>query len=574
MDLIAMQFTGDLLVLFENSETIPPSRFNSAPWITKKTFHTSQIWACAPSQDWKGFPIQEKETGEWKIYVLGEIRNALMDDFPQSIPSLNGQFLLIAYEKNERKWHAWTDRFGTLHLYYCRGALGTFSPSVARFSTRKLDWHALAGFFGFGFFPGDRTHYEDVSIAQPASHYVFDEQGNLTKQEKYWHWHHQPDLHRSYDDTLAGFASIFDEVMTESADGRTAIPLSGGLDSRSSVVPLSSNSKNNYWAYSYGYSDDSIETRIAGQIAAARHLPFEAFTIQPYLFENIERILAWTEGFVDITQPRQAAVRDQIADHADVLIAALWGDVWFDDMGLTSDSLTNEQVTSHALDMMKKNGRFWLLRNLVQPQLAKDDPEALINHYVQNAMQPLEHIPDPDFRVKAFKTDNWSFRWSLAPIRIFQSAASPRLVFYDQRITDFFQTVPSNFLVGRQFQIDYLKRFAPDLARISWQVYDANLHQYQWFNTLLLPKRILNKLGRMLRGKKVLQRNWEVQFLSQQGKTGLENWLLKPGLHLHEFLSPAQIKMLLEDLYRSPKASDGYTISMLLTFSAWLEKYG
>lgn len=568
------QFAGDLLVLFEPLEITPPSRFDDASWKLKDQFHGSQMLECRPSQDWKGFPLEEKETDRWKIYVLGEICNVLVDDFPKNIPSLNGQFLILAYEKNERKWHIWIDRFGTLHLYYCRGALGTFSPAVEAFSARKLDWNALAGFFGFGFFPGDHTHYQDVAIAQPASHYIFDEHGNLTKQEKYWHWQHVPDLNRSYDDTLAEFASLFNEVVTESIEGRTAIPLSGGLDSRSSVVPLPSDPKNEYWSYSYGYSDDSTETRIARQIARARSLSFESFTIQPYLFENIERILAWTEGFVDLTQPRQAAIRDQIADHADGLIAALWGDVWLDDMGLTHSSATNEQVTSHAVNMMKKNGRSWLFRNLVQPQQAGGDPESVLNEYVRNGMQPLEHILDLDFRVKAFKTDNWSFRWSLAPIRIFQSAASPRLIFYDQRIADFFQTVPSRFLVGRQFQIDYLKRFAPDLARIPWQVYDANLYHYQWFNTLLLPKRILKKLGRVLNGKKVLERNWEVQFLSQEGRAGLENWLLKPGLRLHEFLSPAQMKTLLEEFYRSPNASQGYTVSMLLTFSAWMEKYG
>jgi asparagine synthase (glutamine-hydrolysing) len=567
------QYTGDLLVLFETSEVTPPSRFHAA-WELKNKFHPSQMLECGPAKDWKGFPIQEQETTEWKIYLLGEVNNAFADDFPKNISSLNGQFLILAYEKNERKWHVWTDRFGTLHLYYCRGALGTFSPAVESVSARKLNWRALAGFLGFGFFPGDHTHDQDVFIAQPASHYVFDEHGDLIKREKYWHWQHNPDLNRSYDDTLAEFASIFNEVVTESVQGRTAIPLSGGLDSRSSVVPLPSDSKNKYWSYSYGYSDDSVETRIARQIANARQLPFESFTIKSYLFEDIERILAWTEGFVDLTQPRQAAVRDQIADQADTLIAALWGDVWLDDMGLTNVSLTNEQVGSHALDKMKKNGRLWLLRNLIQPQLAGDDPEAVLSQYVQDSMRPLEHIVDADFRLKAFKTDHWSFRWSLAPIRVFQSAASPRLIFYDQRITDFFQTVPSHFLAGRQFQMDYLKRFAPHLARIPWQVYDANLYQVQWFNTLLLPKRILKKLGRVLRGKNVPERNWEVQFLSQSGRAGLENWLLKPGLHLHEFLSPVRIKTLLEDFYRIPNASQGYTVSMLLTFSAWLETYG
>ena len=61
---------------------------------------------------------------------------------------------------------------------------------------------------------------------------------------------------------------------------------------------------------------------------------------------------------------------------------------------------------------------------------------------------------------------------------MYQAGAFPRLPFYDTRLADFFATVPTAFVKGRRLQIDYLKRFAPDLARIKWQAYDTNLYRY------------------------------------------------------------------------------------------------
>ena len=61
---------------------------------------------------------------------------------------------------------------------------------------------------------------------------------------------------------------------------------------------------------------------------------FQAFTIHPYLFHNLNLVLDSVEGFQDVTQCRQAAVVGEIASQADYLIAAHWGDVWLDDMGL------------------------------------------------------------------------------------------------------------------------------------------------------------------------------------------------------------------------------------------------
>lgn len=40
--------------------------------------------------------------------------------------------------------------------------------------------------------------------------------------------------------------------------------------------------------------------------------------------------------------------------------------------------------------------------------------DALLESFVKDAMKPSKHILDSDFRIKTFKTDNWSFRWSIS----------------------------------------------------------------------------------------------------------------------------------------------------------------
>jgi hypothetical protein len=71
-----------------------------------------------------------------------------------------------------------------------------------------------------------------------------------------------------------------------------------------------------------------------------------------------------------------------------------------------------------------------------------------------------------------------------------------------------------------------------------------------------------------------IQRNWEVQFQGDSGRRGLETWLLRPGLRFHEFVAPAAVRGLLDDFAADPSGAKGYTVSMLLTLSAWLEHHG
>ena len=159
----------------------------------------------------------------------------------------------------------------------------------------------------------------------------------------------------------------------------------------------------------------------------------------------------------------------------------------------------------------------------------------------------MNGIDDPEFKLKALKTEQWSFRWTTSSLRAYQLGAFPRLPFYDTRIVDFFSTVPSDFVRERRLQVDYLKRFAPDLARISWQVFDANLYSYQHYQTWLLPKRVFKKLQRVFSSRPEIHRNWEAQFLHEEGRTALKQYLSSgAGSKIEEFFPSAKIQSLLE----------------------------
>ncbi len=570
-------WAGDFLLLMGVDSPLPKAR-SGASWISAHQAANSRLFFSNPAGGWRGSPLNFWSEGSFNYWLLGEEWGQRPASGPQDWP---GHFLLLGFEPASESWHIWTNRFGTVHAYYTLSAtstaVGSYFPAVASFSARALDREALAGFFRFGFFPADRTYYQDVSIIRPAVHMVFNQQGQIIQSEKLHTWQHQPDEKLSFDDAVEAFAGIFHQVIREQVSGRSvAFPISGGLDSRSAVAALPGSAQPEaLWSYSYGYTPGSPETQIAGKIAAARQLPFKSYTIQPYLFEKLPAVLDAVEGFQDVTQCRQAFITDELASHAEYVMAAHWGDVWLDDAGLygSGRQLDKDQLIDACLKKFTRPGSSEIPA-LFRQDAELPDADSEMRHLLEQELNPLMGIADQDFRLKALKTELWSFRWTTASLRSYQPGAFPLLPFYDPRLTDFFETLPTDYVRKRRLQIAYLKRYAPDLARIKWQKFDTNLYWYNYFDTLLVPGRAIKKLMRKFANQPIIQRNWEVQLLNSAGRRGLDEYLLAPGLRVHDLVSRARLGSYLDAFYSHPTASNGYAISMLLTFSAWLETYG
>ena len=581
---------GDVLVTF-GMDAAPPARRPTAPFVPAAAGEGWRVWEAPPAADWAGAPVTRVRDGRWTAWLLGELYatprpdEAVRDVLAgRATPdSLNGHFALLAHDAAADEWHVWTNRHATLHVYYAgdgrRAALGTCFRSVAAAARPELDWPALTSFFAFGYFAGDHTFLTDARILRPATHTRYDNRGRLLGEQRTWRWWHAPDTARSAAATVDAFADRFQTVMDGLlADGRVAVPISGGLDSRSTVAAIGRDGPTDrLWAYSYGYQPDSVETRLAAQVAAARGLPFQSFTIRPYLFDSLPQIMGSIEGFQDVTQARQMAVADVLARHSDTVIAAHWGDVYLDDMGVAHAPAPDDALAT-ALYKFRKPGSEWLLENVSRPQLGRRAPQAVLRDLLAVELERLGPLDDPDFVIKALKTEQWSARWTTASLRMYQSATFPRLPFYDTRLTDFFCTVPTAIVAGRRLQIEYLKRHAPDLARVPWQETGRDLFSDGGFAPLALAGRAARKAERRLTGRRVIERNWEVQFLGDAGRAALRDWLLRPGRRLHDLVPAAAVRDLLNAFERDPWGEGrdallkpAYAVSQLLTLSAWLD---
>lgn len=575
-----MMEIGDILISFGTKLHQLPTR-SSKPWQLVEDFGSSSLYITSTDDQWQGFPVRHYQDAQWHIWALGEFFGS-QPSFPLDIKNpktLNGHFLIFAYNRIEENWHIITNRSGSMHAYYSdcseHAAFGTYSPAVSALSgCNTLDWESIYAFFNFGFFLDVTTYWKGISLFGPSTHTILNREGRISSKAKYWHWYYEPDYNLTYGQAVDRFKEMFEEVMADQVRGkRIALPLSGGLDSRSTLAVLGSGDRGgatSLFLFSYGYTDNSVETKIAAYLAHARSMDIATWTIKPYLFQNIQWISKSLEGFQDITQARQAFVVNDLGVNATHVVAAHWGDVWLDDMGfLDQPTPSNKLLSQLVLDKYRKNNIERLPAIFSDHFLANIDE--LLKKKIEVSLEGLDEISELDFKVKAWKTEHWSQRWTLASIRMYQSGLFPLLPFYDNRLIDFFCQLPSSYVQRRQLQIDYLKKYAPDLAKVKWQVYDANLFQLKYFNNLLIPHRIFQKAKRLFSKEPIIQRNWEVQFLSSEGKSNLSNLLLENAAELHSFCSREKLEVLIDDFYIHPDTGLAYCLSMLLTLSSWLK---
>lgn len=478
-----------------------------------------------------------------------------------------GHYAIFYFDSISKEYHVFTNRLGTYHVYYSSidKVISTYYLGLAKqASTRKLDWQGVAGFFSNGFFPDDKTYLEGITILQPASWYCFDESLNLIHHKRYWDWQFEPQKATINEWCDALHYILRDSIATAVEDKATALPLSGGLDSRTiaGVLTKIDAQYTSLWAYSYGYSAASSEIKIGKQIANRRNIRFDSYVVPDYLWKEMANITESVELFQYLTGTRQAYVREAIQTNADVVIGGHWGDVWLDGMG------TEEHGNYGQLFKKKivKNGSVQLLSTICSHYMP--DYKNYLDSYFDMHTSKYAHIKDADFRMKIYKTDQWSFRWTVPSLRMYQAAAMPVLPFYDKRIVDLFIKIPSEVLKGRELQIAYLKKYHPDLASIKWQEYDRNLYRYKGFNNRHIVYRSVNKLKRVLSGKPHISRNWEVCYLNENGKQNLHDSLNTPAI---KSIVPADdLRKMLDDFYKNPNATNGYAISMLHTFAQFV----
>ncbi len=480
-----------------------------------------------------------------------------------------GHYLLILLDREREEISVITNRHGTMHIYYDSAPyprLSTQFLTLARASEKNLDWKSIMGFLSLGYFPRESTYISSIRILGPARIYRFDRNLRLVRVRRYWDWFYSPE-YASPDSALEAFSSTMSEVVRGGSQGKALVlPLSGGLDSRTlaGLVRHGQGAYRKLESYSYGYYRRSPEIRIGRALAQTAGFAFKEWVIRPYLWENLDQIMRSTEGFQSVDGTRQVAISRYLESAGEAVLCGHWGDLWMDTLNLESYPDIDQAWEKKLI----KKGAQWFWDHA--PRESGSKPKEALEEEFREIRKRYAYLNNPDLSLMIYKTEAWSFRWTLASIRTYQEGIFPLLPFYDRRVSELFLRIPREWQQGRQFQLDYLKNFHPDLSRVVWQEYGRDLYHYQNWNNRRLLYRIGSKIWRMSQKNGWVQRNWELHYLSREGRRNLQD-LFRQG-RIREYFSPRIMEALAEEVSQRPTAANGYTLSMLHTLAQFLER--
>jgi len=264
------------------------------------------------------------------------------------------------------------------------------------------------------------------------------------------------------------------------------------------------------------------------------------------------------------------AVIDELKPLGDLFFLGHWGDVLFDDMGVESNLSIRDQASVVVGKIVKKGG-VELASTLWQAWGLEGSFEAFLRDRVTALLQAID-IADANARIRAFKSLYWAPRWTTANLVTFSSRRPIALPYYHDAMCKLVCTFPERLLAKRQIQIEYIKRYAPQVARVAWQTYDPlDLYSYKrYFTARMLPYRALRKLAETVRrrwtGTTLVTRNWELQFLGRENEEQLRAHLFEQrdfgALVPRSLVDRFYAKFCEED-----RVKYAHPVSMLLTLS-------
>ena len=382
------------------------------------------------------------------------------------------------------------------------------NSNVKDLDNEEVDIPSIAIWFSTGFFLGN-------------SNFLYNKPYELSKFGPNIDWFYNPrDI--SLEEAVDEFANIFESLIYSKIKGKKLIlPLSGGLDSRTIAAALSNYGKiDNLVTISYELEGGVKETEYAKRIANTFDWEFHSFKIpNGYLWPKINELSKINKCLIDFTHSRQMAVIDKISRLGDLLLSGQWGDVLFDTPGVKHNANLDDQV-HFSIKKNTKPGGIELAADLWDYWGFEGDFRKKLYQKIKELLLEIK-INNPNSRIRAFKSIHWAHRWANEGLKIFDAHNEMLIPYYHDKMCEFVCTIPEKYLLNRKIQIEYIKRRAPELAKISWQKYDMNLYNYKYFNNIYFPFRVLKFFKQRLKkkiygGPQLIQRNWELQFLGEK----------------------------------------------------------
>ena len=394
------------------------------------------------------------------------------------VKGLNGSFLLVIGDVENRKVVIMSDRFGTRPLYYLRkeGSILFASEVKAilkdRSFVKKLDYEALGNFFVFGEILGDRTFFEGVKVLPNASILTWTKNG--ISMSKYW------DLTYRGGEKLEDVDSMVDELVEKFMNSvsnhlkepyRYAVSLSGGLDSRV-VLSAASQTKKGQDVTAFTFGEPSCdEIRIGRTIADKLNIRHRAIEYDPgFLTKYFDEVVYLSDGIDTIGVCFAPYVwENYVRNFADIYLTGFALDLLLG--GSFLDNRFFKVKTDAELAGLLYSKKTLFSENLLSSLLTEEFFQKIKGKALKSLLTALKESRGKTFADKSdyFSIVNHVRRCTLMGSVIGRNYVEEGMPTLDNQFIDVISKIPAKLRLNHKIYVKFLRRVAPKTVMIPYQ---------------------------------------------------------------------------------------------------------
>ena len=253
---------------------------------------------------------------------------------------LNGAFSGLLIDRRQGKTFLFNDRYGVERIYWHEAKDAVFFASEAKAllrvspELRTFDEEGVAQFLTFGCTLQQRTLFRGIQLLPGASVWSF-EKGSCRKKQYFSPqvWELQSVL--PAESFRAELQDTFERVLPRyfESDSRIGISLTAGLDSRMIMACLSKDAQKPVCYTFAGPRQDTLDARLAGQVAKACGLQHEILRLGTDFFSNFashtDRTVYITDGCAGSLAAHEIDLNRQARHLAPVRVTGVFGGEMF-----------------------------------------------------------------------------------------------------------------------------------------------------------------------------------------------------------------------------------------------------
>ncbi len=252
----------------------------------------------------------------------------------KQIADLNGEYLIVVWDRAEEKLSIVNDRLGLRKLNYWQGN-GTFafatelkSLAVLEGVSLETDEHALAELLTMGHLQDNRTLLRDIALFPPASYLTW--QNGTLNIHQYWDYVYKEDAKlRNHQTAVEEYFQHTWNAVERRLEGikKVGLFLSGGLDSRTLagfIRKMRPHDEFFTWTAGHGHDHD---TRYAEKIAKAVKSKHVSLNISESFLNLYGPEYSWVlDGVVSTHGSHRKCLIDEAVGKVDLVMLGYMGD--------------------------------------------------------------------------------------------------------------------------------------------------------------------------------------------------------------------------------------------------------